>query len=102
MWLDTENHDELTFRSSNIKSEDGQWFIEGDLTIKGKTNPVSFPFEMEGPFKDPTGANTIGLSGDLTINRQDYGIQFSKVMDNGELFIGNEVKIRIRALAIEQ
>ncbi len=45
---------------------------------------------------------TIGLTGDLVIDRQDYGITFSKLMDNGELFIGNEVRIRIRALAAAQ
>lgn len=102
MWLDAESHELITFNSIGVRNEEGKLLLDGELTIKGQTNNVSFPFEMKGPFKDPTQQHTIGLIGDLVINRQDYGITFSKVMDNGEVFIGNEVRIRIRALAVEQ
>ncbi|MEM7551480.1 MAG: YceI family protein [Bacteroidota bacterium] len=99
-WLDAETYPAISFKSEKIWQENDQWNISGELTIKEQSNNVKFPFEMQGPFKDPTGALTIGLSGDLKINRQDYGIKFSRIMDNGELFIGNDVNIRIRALAI--
>ena len=102
IWLDTETYGEISFESTGIRTEGDQLWIDGDLTIKDQTNPVSFPFELKGPFTDPTGATTIGLAGDLVINRQDFGIKFGKLMDNGELFIGNEVRIRIRALAMQQ
>ncbi len=102
IWLDVENSPEITFESSRVWKDGDQDYIEGQLTIRGTTQTVQFPFEMKGPFKDPTGAMTIGISGDLIIDRQDYGIVFSKLMDNGELFIGNQVRIRIRALAAAQ
>ena len=102
IWLDTENYDEISFVSSGVRKEGDQLWIDGTLTIKEQSNDVSFPFELKGPFKDPTGTTTIGLTGDLIIDRQDYGIKFSKLMDNGELFIGNTVRIRIRALAAIQ
>jgi len=102
IWLDTENHPSIDFTTTAIRKEGDKLWVDAELTIRGQTNPVSFPVEMKGPFKDPTGMNSIGLVGDLVINRQDYGIQFSKMMDNGELFIGNEVRIRLRALAIQQ
>ena len=101
IWLDAQNYDQILFESSGVRSSGGQLWLDGNLTIKGITNQVSFPFEMKGPFRDPTGAMTIGLTGDLEINRQDYGITFSKTMDNGELFIGNTVRIRIRALGLQ-
>lgn len=101
MWLDVDNFPEITFQSTEIYKEEEQSYIKGNLTIKDITKEVIFPFNEKGPFKDPTGAISIGLSGDLTLNRQDYGINFSRVMDNGALFIGNEVVIKIRALAIE-
>ena len=101
IWLDAEKYTELSFVSTNVRQEGDELWVDGDLTIKDQTNTVSFPFELKGPFKDPTGVTTVGLTGDLAINRQDYGITFSRLMDNGELFIGNEVKIRIRALAMQ-
>ncbi len=100
IWLDTENHPKITFVSTRVFEEEGRQYLEGNLTIKGSTRPIQLAFDMKGPFEDPTGATTIGLVSDLVIDRQNYGISFSKLMDNGELFIGNEVRIRIRALAI--
>ena len=99
-WLDAGQFKEIEFVSQKVYQVANQWYIDGFLTIKGVKKMVSFPFDIKGPFKDPTGALTMGLAGDLKINRQDYGITFSKLMDNGELFIGNDVIIKIRALAI--
>lgn len=99
IWLDVANYPAIKFVSKKIWKEGSDRMISGDLTIKGVTNEVQFPFTMQGPFKDPTGVTAIGIKGDLMINRQDYNINFSRLMDNGELFIGNEVKITIRALA---
>jgi len=99
-WLNAAEYSEISFKSTEIYKRDGKNMIKGNLTIKGVTQEVNFSYEMKGPFKDPTGVVTLGLTGDLTINRQDYGINFSKVMDNGEMFIGNDVIIKIRALAL--
>ena len=101
-WLHADKYPEIKFKTTRSWKEGEQHMVEAELTIHGETNTVQFPIEVKGPFRDPTGATTIGVSGDLTINRQDYGIQFSRVMDNGELFIGNDVKIEIRALAVAQ
>lgn len=103
MWLATEMYPTITFQSTAVREEKpGEYVMDGDFTIKGVTNTVSFPVEILGPFKDPTQKMTLGLKADFSIDRFDYGIQFNKTMDNGELFIGREVKIKIRALAYQE
>lgn len=103
LWLDAETHPTIQFTSTAVRQEgEDQYVMEGDFTIKGITNQVSFPIEVLGPFKDPTQNVTLGLKAEFTIDRFDYGLQFNKTMDNGDLFIGREVKIKIRALAIEK
>ncbi len=103
MWLDTANHPEITFVSNAIKkTNEGNHIMTGDLTIRGITNTIQFPVEILGPFTDPTKKLAIGIKADLVIDRFDYGITFNKKMDNGSFFIGNEVKIKIRALAYKQ
>ncbi len=100
MWLDTEKHPQIIFNSKTIKKEGNKTFtMTGDLTIHGITKTIQFPVEVLGPFKDPTKKLAIGIKADLAIDRFDYGIAFNKKMDNGSFFIGNEVKIKIRALA---
>lgn len=99
IWLDTDKYPEITFKTKKVVEKKGQLMVKADLTIHGVTKEVEFPFILKGPFKDPTGTETLGIQADLSINRQDFGIAFSKKMDNGEMFIGNEVKIEIKALA---
>jgi len=98
IWLDAEKYPDITFITTSIKSSNNGFVATGDLTIHGVTNEIDLPFQMSGPDIDPTKQNCIGISAELVINRQDYGISFSRLMDNGKMFIGNEVTISIDAL----
>lgn len=102
-WLDAETYPEIKFVSSEVVKDDVEntYTMKGALTIRGQTRAVNFPVKILGPFKDPTQSTTIGIRADFVIDRFDYGISFNKKMDNGGFFIGNEVKIKIRALAIK-
>lgn len=100
LWLDAEKFPEIQFKSTDVaKKNDGKYMMKGNFTIKGITKEVIFPVEILGPFKDPTQKTAIGIKADFTIDRFDYDIKFNRKMDNGSFFIGNEVKIKIRALA---
>jgi polyisoprenoid-binding protein YceI len=101
-WLNAEMYAEITFVSSKIIQTDKGYKATGNLTIHGVTKEISFPFSMNGPMVDPTKNNAIGISASLIIDRQDFGISFSRLLDNGELFIGNNVEIDINALMIQQ
>ncbi len=96
-FLNVQRHRSITFKTLSI---DGG-VARGELTINGVTQTVEFPFEYKRPFVDPTGLTTIGIHGELTINRQDYGITFSQKLPNGGDFVGNEVEIEIDVLAIK-
>ncbi|HSE41477.1 MAG TPA: YceI family protein [Acidobacteriota bacterium] len=99
-FFDVEKFPEITFKSTKVeKSGDGAK-VTGLLTIRGVTKEVSFPATVIGPIKDPWGNMKIGVSaGPLTINRQDYGVSWSKKMDSGGLVVSDEIKIQIDAEA---
>ncbi len=99
MWLDTEVYPDIKFKSTKMTKNHGKLMMKGELTIRGITNEVTFPIVFMGPFQDPTKNTTVGIKADFIIDRSDYGIKFNKVMDNGSLFIGKKVNIKIRALA---
>jgi polyisoprenoid-binding protein YceI len=63
---------------------------------------VVIPFKFLGKAKDPWGSTRIGFEGNLTLNRQDYGIAFNKTIDNGGLLVGNEVEIQLNIEAVLQ
>ncbi|PIW58361.1 MAG: polyisoprenoid-binding protein, partial [Candidatus Omnitrophica bacterium CG12_big_fil_rev_8_21_14_0_65_50_5] len=67
--------------------------IAGDLTIKNVTKRINIPAEISGPVQGPQGGSIIGISGATTINRQDFGVSFNKVLETGGLVVSDDVKI---------
>ena len=98
-FLDVENHPTLTFKSTKVEKTDDGMMVTGDLTMRGVTKEVSFPFEMVGPISDPLGMQRMGIEGSLTIDRRDWGLEWSRTMETGGLFVGHEVKIELMAEA---
>ncbi|MBI4309158.1 MAG: YceI family protein [Candidatus Omnitrophica bacterium] len=89
-FLDVDKFPAITFVSKSLSGTSGSYILSGDLTIKAITKEVSFPVTISGPV-----GNAIGMAGQLTINRQDYGLSFSKTLDSGGLVVGNDVAVNI-------
>jgi len=96
-FFDAENHPEIVFTSKKIEKKGDAYIAHGDLSIRGVTKEVSLPFEVKGPIKDPWGNNRIGVNGEMTINRHDYGVSWNKTLDAGGVVVGDEVKIVIKS-----
>jgi polyisoprenoid-binding protein YceI len=100
-FFDAAKYPEITFKSRRIeKSEDGHVAI-GDLTMHGVTREIEIPFTIAGFVTDPMGNARIGLSAGTSLNRQDYGITWSKKLDSGGLVAGDEVEVDIEVEAIK-
>jgi polyisoprenoid-binding protein YceI len=96
-FFDAANRPQMTFTSKAVKNagKDGLDLV-GDLTIRGTTKEVILhldPFTAE--VKDPWGNLRVGTHATGRINRQDFGINFSKLLDNGGRVVGDEVAIEL-------
>lgn len=97
-FLDVANHPQITFVSKSMeKVGETDYRVTGDLTIRGTTREVTFPVTVLGPIADPRGGRRIGVEGELTIDRQDYGVSWSRVLDTGGFVVSDEVKIDVTA-----
>ncbi|MBT6120984.1 YceI family protein [bacterium] len=94
-FFDADNFPAITFTSKKVEMRMGKTVVKGDLSIHGVTKEVSIPVEFAGPVSDPWGNEKIGVDGELTINRTDYGLTWNKTLDKGGLLIGEDVKISI-------
>lgn len=94
-FFDAEKNPDITFKSTKVEKSGDGVMVTGDLTIRGVTKEVKFPATVNGPIKDPWGNSRIGFSFGLEINRLDYGVAWSKTMDNGGLVVSKEIKIQI-------
>lgn len=92
-FFNVEAYPSLIFQSRNIeRTGDGEFMVTGDLTIRETTREVSMPATLAGPVT-ARGTLRVGIEGELTIDRQDYGVKFSRLMEAGGLVVGNDVKI---------
>jgi polyisoprenoid-binding protein YceI len=86
----------MTFQSTGVKQKEGnQYTIEGNLTIKGKSNKVAVPFTYLGSRENPLkkGQLVAGFEARFSINRLDYQVGPGRYFEMG--VIGNKVDILI-------
>ncbi len=87
----------ITFVSKKVtRVDEARLKVIGDLTIRGVTKEITV--DVEGPtpeVKDPGGNIRRGATGTSKINRKDFGIAWSKVLDGGGLVVGDEVNISV-------
>jgi len=94
-FLDIEKYPEITFISHRVVKQNDGYLLLGDLNMHGVSKEVSIPFTYNGKVKDLAGKMRVGFEGHVTINRKDWGINYSKLADNGGLVAANEVTIEL-------
>jgi Uncharacterized conserved protein len=93
-FFEVETFPVLKFESTSItKTDDGEYTLIGDLTIKGITKSVELDVEFGGFMKDPYGNEKAGFSFDGKINRKDFGLNWNAALETGGVLVSDEVKI---------
>jgi polyisoprenoid-binding protein YceI len=100
-FFDAAKYPEITFKSKRIEKSGEGFVAVGDLTMRGVTKEIQLPFTFAGVVTDPWGNTRLGLSASTKLNRQDYGVSWSKSLDSGGLVVADDVEIAIEIEAIK-
>ncbi|MEE2038560.1 YceI family protein [Nocardiopsis sp. CT-R113] len=92
-----EEHPQFAFRSTGIEAKGEDFALKGELTIKGKTNPVELTLEFNGSTLDPYGLTRAGFTASTQISRKDFGVDIEMPMDGGGVVVGDKITIDIDA-----
>jgi polyisoprenoid-binding protein YceI len=94
-FFDAERHPQLSFTSKTIGVDDDKLTIDGELTVKGVTKPVTITGTVSGPATHAfDGSSRLGLELETTIDRTAYGLNWNAPLPTGGFAVGNDVKIR--------
>ena len=99
-FFDVGNHTEMTFRSTAVKTDGADWTVEGDLTIKGITKPVTLALELNGFGPDAYGGTRAGFSAKTEISRKEYGVDIDMPMDGGGVVVGDKISVELAIEAV--
>lgn len=101
-FFDVETYPEITFVSTNVERDGGEWDITGDLTINDVTKPVTIAFEETGSAIDPWGNTRIGFEGETTINRSEWNLNWNSPLEAGGVLVSEKIKLEFDVSAIAQ
>ena len=94
-FFDVENHPQWTFRSTGVRPDGEDLAVDGELTIKGVTRPVSLALEVNGFGPDAWGGTRAGFSASTTIDRNDFGVDIKMPLDGGGVVVSDKVQINL-------
>ena len=103
-FLDVEHFPNITFVSSAIRQEQGRYLIQGDLTIRGTTRPVTLDTTLLGFSPDSFGGYRAFFSATTKINRLDFGVNYNSPVPglNNVMTLSDEVILTLDVEAIFQ
>jgi polyisoprenoid-binding protein YceI len=97
-----EEYPEITFRSTRVEqASENEYYVTGDLTIRGTTKPVTVNFQLNGSAVDPWGNFRVGFEGQTTINRKDWGVSFNAAMEAGGVLVSEKVNLEFEVEAVK-
>ena len=92
-FFDAERHPQLTFRSLAVRRSGDELTIDGEITIKGHTEPVEIRGTVSDAITDPYGNERFGLRLEATIDRTQFGVTWNNPLPSGEPALANDVRI---------
>jgi polyisoprenoid-binding protein YceI len=102
-FFELEKYPDLKFTANGLKKKgEGEYELEGDLTIKDVTKRIKLNVEAGGVAKDPWGQTKAGFSVTGKINRKDFGLNWSAVTEAGGVVVSDEVRIQAEVQYIKQ
>lgn len=102
-FFDVEQYPTLKFVSRKVDFDGKDTLtITGDFTIKDVTKPLTIPFEFSGAARDPFGNERIGFSGEVDVNRKDWGLTWNAALEAGGVLVSDKVKLQFEISAIKK
>ena len=100
-FFDVANFPKITFASTSVKDAGSDKLsVEGNLTIKDVTKPLTIEFEYSGTATDPFGNARFGFEGAAEINRKDFGLTWNAALETGGILVSENIKLEFEISTI--
>lgn len=94
-FFNAEKYPTMTYKMKSYRKAGEDYVATGDLTLLGVTREIELVGRFNGATKDPWGNTRAGFTAEGKINRKDFGMNWSKVLDNGGMVVGDDVFIKM-------
>jgi polyisoprenoid-binding protein YceI len=100
-FFDAANFPKITFASTSVKDSGSENLsVDGNLTIKDVTKPITIEFEYSGTATDPFGNARFGFEGAAEINRKEFGLTWNAALETGGILVSENIKLEFEISTI--
>jgi len=95
-FFESEEYPVMTFRSSAIRHTGGHNFeLDGDLTVRDVTRPLTLQGEFFGWGKDPFDNTILSAEANAVVEREDWDLTWNVAVETGGFLVGKRVDLVI-------
>jgi polyisoprenoid-binding protein YceI len=99
-FFEVDTHKTMTYRSTGVRLDGDGYVLDGELTLKGVTQPISLDLELGGFGADPYGGTRTGFTATGELKRSDFGIDFNAALETGGVVVADKVAIHLEIEAV--
>jgi polyisoprenoid-binding protein YceI len=101
-FLNVEAWPVMTFDSTAIRHTGGTSFeLDGELTIRDVTRPVTLVGEYLGTDTNPYGKTVLAATARTTLKREDWNVSWNMVLETGGFLVSKEIDLEIEVEALK-
>ena len=97
-FFEVEKYPTITFNSTALRpGTDSTFELDGDLTIKGISRPVTLQAEFLGFGPGLQGGTMAAFTAKTTVDREDWDLTWNVAVETGGVLVGKKVELVIDA-----
>lgn len=101
-FFDAEKHAQLKFTGKKYAVDGEEGSLQGELTIRGITKPVTVKVDYGGTVVDPYGQTKAGFTVTGKISRKEFGLTWSAVTEAGQVVVSDEIRLQCEIQLVKQ
>ena len=95
-----DENSEMVFRANSFDVSNDK--LQGELTIRNTTKPVTLDVDYGGVVVDPYGQTKAGLTVSGKISRKEFGLTWDAVTEAGSVVVSDQVRINAEVQFVKQ
>jgi polyisoprenoid-binding protein YceI len=99
-FFEVETTPKMTFVSTGVRVDGEGYLLDGDLTIRDVTKPVTLHLDLNGFGPDSFGGTRAGFSATGEINRKDFGVSWNAAIEGGGVVVSDRIQIALEVEGI--
>jgi polyisoprenoid-binding protein YceI len=101
-FFNAEEDSQVHFIGKKYDAKGNEVKLQGDLTIRGTTKPVTLNVEFGGIIVDPYGQTKAGFTVNGKISRKEFGLTWNAVTEAGQIVVSDNITIHAEVQLVKQ